>query len=168
MAELEFILEPSFIVTWVKFRRRNLLEKLDARYYILEDFFNVFSWGKVVRYLLENLGKLFTIISYSDAEISDIREKVYQIIGGDKRLCVMSGLGIKIIAIAVQRDLRVLSDNICIHKFATLYWDPKMVWTSIDLLTYMREEGIIDDLEKVLQELSTDANAIIIKTPEFF
>mgnify|MGYP000716383190 CR=1 FL=1 len=80
----------------------------------------------------------------------------------------MSSLGVKIIAIAVQRDLRILSDNICIRKFAVLYWDPKMVWTSIDLLTHMREEGIIDDIEKALEELSNDANAVIIKTLESY
>ena len=163
MSELEFILDPSFLITWFRFRHRDLLKKIDARYYILEDFFDVFSTGAMIRHLRENLGKLFRIIDYSEAEISDAKTSIYKAIEEDERLCMMSGLAIKILAVAVTRDLRILSDSFCFHKFAMFYWNPSMVWSSYDLLKYMSEEGIIEDLKNVLKDFSEDTNTVLLR-----
>jgi len=98
-----------------------------------------------------------------DESYNDVLSAVKRIFMDDRRPCQLDMVLARLLAIAITEDIPLFSDNYCVHKFARLYWDVSMVWSSYKVLRYMVDLGLFDDLDEVLKVFGEDTGTIFIK-----
>ena len=163
------VIDPTFFVSWSRFRYGSKLAEAVERGYITEEFYNLFSESTTLSFLRSLLeSKVIVIYEFFEESRNDVLSAIMRTFIEDDKLCQPDKVLAKLLTIAIMEDIPILSDNYCIHKFARLYWDHSMVWSSYKMINYMTKLGLFDDPKKVLEAFSQDTKTIFIKLQRNF
>jgi len=163
-SKITCVIDPMFLVSWSKFRHGSKLVEAIERGYITDDFYDLFSKETTLSFLRSLLeSKVLVIYDLFDESYNEVLSAVKRTFMDDKRLCQLDKVLAKLLAIAIVEDIPLFSDSYCVCKFARLYWDASMVWSSYKVLRYMADLGLLDDLDKTLKVFSEDTGTIFVK-----
>ncbi len=158
------VIDPVFLVSWSKFRHGSKLVEVIERGYITDDFYDLFSGETTLSFLRSLLeSKVLVIYDLFDESYNEILFTVRRTFIDDKRLCQLNSVLAKLLAIAIVENIPLFSDNYCVHKFARLYWDASMVWSSYRVLRYMVNLGLFDNLVETLRVFSEDTGTVFVR-----
>jgi len=158
------VIDPSFIIAWSRYRYGSKLSEVVDRCYILEEFYDLFSNEKTIGFLRLMLeSKVFVIYNSPYDTYKDTMAMILDISVEDNRVCQMSTLIAKLLAISIDEGIPFLTDNYCVHKFARIYLDKSQVWSSYDLIRYMVDLGALNNLEEALKAFSEDTGTVFRK-----
>lgn len=163
-SKIACVIDPFFLISWSKFRYGSKLTEVIERGYVTDDFYDLFSKESTLsffRSLLES--KILVIYDLFTESYNEVLSAVIRVFMDDERLCQLDRILAKLLAIAITEDIPLLSDNFCIHKFAKLYWNTSMVWSSYRVLRYMVDLGLFNNLDEILKVFSEDTGTIFVR-----
>jgi len=163
-SKITCVIDPFFIISWSRYRYGSKLSEVVDRCYILEEFYDLFSSEKTISFLRLMLeSKVFVIYNSPYDTYKDTMAIILDISVEDNRICQMSILMAKLLAISINEGIPFLTDNYCIHKFARIYLDKSQVWNSYDLIRCMVDFGVLNNLEEALKAFSEDTGTTFRK-----
>jgi len=163
-SKITCVIDPFFIVSWSRYRYGSKLSEVADRCYILEEFYDLFSSEKTIGFLRLMLkSKVFVIYNSPYDTYRDTMAMILDVSVEDNRLCQMSTLMAKLLAISIDEGIPFLTDNYCVHKFARIYLDKSQVWSSYDLIRYMVNLGVLSDLDEALKAFSEDTGTVFME-----
>ena len=159
------VVDPMFIVSWSKFRYGDKLSQVIEHGYITEDFFELFSNRKTLAFLRSLLeSKTFIVYNEFDGyEFDEVLSSIAKVSADEKRVCQFNNLLAKLLAISIVEGVPFLTDNYCVHRFARIYLDDSIVWSSYRVLRRMFDLGLFEDFDGTVKRFSEDTGIMFMK-----
>lgn len=158
-------IDTCFIIDWSKYRKRHLLEKIFDYVFTTEEVLNEVSSENTLEYVLNLMIKGFLVIYPFKTELSPIVRKALEISVSDPRIPSLDPPEAYALAIAYKENCICLTENKGVLRLVEYYNEFKKVkvWRSLELFKYLYSKGLIEDLEKELENYSRDTGHVFPK-----
>ena len=158
-------IDTCFIIDWSRYRKNYFLEKIFKYIFITEEIMNEISSEKTLEYLSRLLIKGFLIIYPFKTQLSSTIRRILDISITDPRIPSLDPPEAYAFAIAYKEKCICLTENKGIIRLIEYYDEFKgvKVWRSLELFKYLKNIGLIKDLERELENYSEDTGHVFPK-----
>ena len=158
-------IDTCFIIDWSRYRKNYFLEKIFKYIFITEEIMNEISSEKTLEYLSRLLIKGFLIIYPFKTQLLSIIRRILDISITDPRIPSLDPPEAYAFAIAYKEKCICLTENKGIIRLIEYYDEFKgvKVWRSLELFKYLKNIGLIKDLERELENYSEDTGHVFPK-----